>query len=749
MQKAGTYDVPIQQSALSTSTSMDSSDTETQRINVLTPRFTLPPDSIHSTFPADGASAPVTCLPHVVLNDAALLWEYAASIESTALLNRVPWLICLTFELEELRLTEAALNGPKSIFPAPSNPSEKRMQSPTMAVEINIDDMLRINSSQAIAPVLRHVGTDDTTEPKTSVIAIPGALFTSLVTAYDLNGAPKQGQQFCDPSRYALLAHVRRDRESKSSTRSEMSDRDLGIVISHRTGPPNCKAPSMLVSHLLSIEGVAGMPYPLDPEKRVILPSLYSWAHWCVPCENDSRSMDHLGNESGMLRRALPDGTMPAEMIQRLKDGYSMVRLRTITGEETAAFTRGPLAPVAVEYTLENTQANYGSSLQRLDEKLGLVDISYSAAWDLGRSLAIADPAFTAALSRLRRRILQPQTQRMRERESSLDDLMQRLGKMPGVADLPSRNRWKPSDDIKDSTLSTQLDHTASHSITDEAGEERDILPESEDWTTVRQFVFNLLSLRPVPAHYLLTDPSALPQESLRFFHVDRNWTHALIDGALSLANHVERDFDRARDILHKAIQQYARTQHGESKVPAYGFLLRSTVVEQSPDMNVTIESATETPTCAVVRHEVIGPGILLCLLSEPPSSDSYRVTFTQPGYQRSFSVGERLDENQVTISFKPGDGSVPDSDEPTRTYRWTRTKQHDSSPDTLSGPGVVYLWGTEPGLEDTRTLLVDNLAASLYASVQDNRKAATAGGVAIQLSISRKQQLTVYPPNS
>jgi hypothetical protein len=46
-----------------------------------------------------------------------------------------------------------------------------------------------------------------------------------------------------------------------------------------------------------------------------------------------------------------------------------------------------------------------GTDLQILDRGLELMDISYSSGWQLGRTLAIADQAFTAALARLRNHI--------------------------------------------------------------------------------------------------------------------------------------------------------------------------------------------------------------------------------------------------------------------------------------------------------------------------------------------------------
>ena len=41
--------------------------------------------------------------------------------------------------------------------------------------------------------------------------------------------------------------------------------------------------------------------------------------------------------------------------------------------------------------------------------------------------------------------------------------------------------------------------------------------------------------LEQVPFCYLVPDSLLLPPESIRFFYVDRNWTDALIQGALSV----------------------------------------------------------------------------------------------------------------------------------------------------------------------------------------------------------------------
>jgi hypothetical protein len=61
----------------------------------------------------------------------------------------------------------------------------------------------------------------------------------------------------------------------------------------------------------------------------------------------------------------------------------------------------------------------------------------------------------------------------------------------------------------------------------------------------VLRWIYDRLSLASVPSHYLITDASHVPPESLRFFKVDPNWTDALLDGAFSLANDIDRDDDK------------------------------------------------------------------------------------------------------------------------------------------------------------------------------------------------------------
>jgi hypothetical protein len=117
----------------------------------------------------------------------------------------------------------------------------------------------------------------------------------------------------------------------------------------------------------------------------------------------------------------------------------------------------------------------------------------------------------------------------------------------------------------------------------------------NSDWTIVHQWISEKLYLTNIPAHVLIPDPSFLPEESLRFFQIDDAWLDCLIDGALSVANHLERDDDRIRLELKQVYNDYLKNTVADTgvvpQIPGYGFILRSQIVKVMPDMRITVSS--------------------------------------------------------------------------------------------------------------------------------------------------------------
>ena len=118
-------------------------------------------------------------------------------------------------------------------------------------------------------------------------------------------------------------------------------------------------------------------------------------------------------------------------------------------------------------------------------------------------------------------------------------------------------------------------------------------VPKSADWATVLKWVVDKMYLYNIPAHYLIADPTYLPKESIRFFYIDPNWIDALVDGALSVGNHLETKEDVARQAFKNQLNQYFSHPLDDKKhpynpqIPVYGFLLRSGVIQAYPNLEV------------------------------------------------------------------------------------------------------------------------------------------------------------------
>ena len=71
----------------------------------------------------------------------------------------------------------------------------------------------------------------------------------------------------------------------------------------------------------------------------------------------------------------------------------------------------------------------------------------------------------------------------------------------------------------------------------------------------IQRYVEELRLLYYVPLSYIIADEELLPNESLRFFYIDENWTNALVDGALSIGRVTERDAEYDNLLLEQAME--------------------------------------------------------------------------------------------------------------------------------------------------------------------------------------------------
>ncbi|KAI1171804.1 hypothetical protein F4777DRAFT_564071 [Nemania sp. FL0916] len=771
------------------------------------PQFSLPEGSIHSTYPPPGYPDTNRILPHVVLTDPHLPWErlgspsqgtnfelrmrmkaLAAGAEGDYVRNRVPWLVIFSFSQDELRLPPEDLDGSSSIFRNTSDGVTKPVkQSATMTVNMSIDDLWKL-TSDVKTPVTADLGPDSMKESRGDFIFVKPELFTNLFLESNSSGNPTKGSS---PStiQYQYLAHVRKINGQGMALAGVEDTAVFSIVVGNRAGTLDNETPATMCVHLMSIEGIENMAWPSSSHRYVALCSLHSWNYTVLPANtlNVPDAFEQLGSTLDVLRAPeeaiqplrTSDDKLKQLVANRLDDGYTLVRYRTQTGESTVAFYRGPFTPSYVP-PLENlTQSsNSGVDLQVLDKQLGIMDVTYSVAWQVGRTLALGNEGYSAALNRLRSSIhskanAESKLQTVKDVDdtvfrtrsnvlSDIDSVVRSLASIhlgnnddlnPGKpvrnpAFLPggAKRRWQrhrlARSEIPDLSFSSPLikkkypGHAAraardlakstAGDIYDETND-----PLSTDWMIVLSWLLDRMFLSGVPAHCLIPDPTYLEPETLRFFRIDTNWVDALLDGALSLGNHYGDDEDRRaiKQAFNDYINHTPEGQEQAVQIPSYGFYLRSDLVTMFPDLrvevlpdNAALAAAGQTALTGapLLRHEIVTDGIMMAFTDRLPGSDQFSsLVFTQPAHQQRFAVARGLDPTQVKVDIRR-QYTVDQS------IRETDSKRHDALKQIIYKPGDpdnIFSWDATPGsgLNDLRLIWPPRFAAVQLKELQDN----------------------------
>jgi hypothetical protein len=176
--------------------------------------------------------------------------------------------------------------------------------------------------------------------------------------------------------------------------------------------------------------------------------------------------------------------------------------------------------------------------------------------------------------------------------------------------------------------------------------------PDAEMPPYMESFLASLRLLIGVPFDYLAADSRLLPQESIRFFYIDRSWADRLVDGAISVgkigtreqAHHqahaptVQQQLDvseRIVRILQRGLADFttAKTTNDQNPQTAdltTGFLLRSAAVSAWPHMDVRAFSGDVPPgidpgqvdpalMLPLLRLERLSPSVLIALFRGVP----------------------------------------------------------------------------------------------------------------------------------
>jgi hypothetical protein len=562
------------------------------QFSVAGPRFSLDPGLIQSQFPPPKSIGEYyNVLPHIIFNRTTLPWERTVDNSAPSDTEKPKsWMALLLFDkkadagapvvtdltvpvVTDLTVKDLLDTYGQSATPAGNQPEFVRI--------LKRGAQEKAGRGELMLEVGQHPND------RLTVIDVPKQLLWHILPSADEIG---------------FLSHVRTGQSSQNPN----TDAEYPVILCNRLPAPGVLSKGTPASgtgddspvgtestvHLISLEARqplldALQTKPVD-NHLVRFVSLASWSFstlqrnktfsgwlkdaWCP--DKDRTDSNNLGKQAsscaaGVIHTlrmpASSDSDTDAERF--LSQGYVPIRHQTRQGNHLVSWYRSPLLPGRSPGDIPALPVRMSDELVRYFSDVGMFDVTYAAAWELGRMLTLRSKKVSVSLYNWNR----ARAQQVRQNESP-------VGHLPFAPDYS-------------------------------------IAPDSP--ALFSQWFDELVRLNHVPFHYLVPREEMLPANSLRFFQVDLNWLECLIDGAFSIG----------RDSSAQVGQDgWARKVGHVSDGTAYsGFLLRSPLVTGWPHLGV--EAYTEVvpvgdddylpqgiSPAQRLRLDRLGEDVLLCL---------------------------------------------------------------------------------------------------------------------------------------
>ena len=475
-----------------------------KHFTVSSERFTIKPEDVQAVFPPDGSLGDhARALPHVALNRSTLPWERQADTQKKG----IPWLALLLFEDQEK--------------PEP--------------LVVKLGDLQQASNFPAKFPALQLETGQQTDDLVTVIDVRKGLLQAQLSTSAAL----------------ALLTHVR------VGLNVDGSQNELALVLGSRL--PVAGGTSTV--HLVAVEDryVNGsFDYQGTGDEDLIrLVSLKSWSFACIDEKQSFKGLLlNLDHTPGTLR--LPMNDQP-QVEQYLAQGNVLLPHTFRAVGKSASWYHGPLTP-ASNTAEASLPIRSSDELLRYDPTTGLFDISYAAAWEVGRLLALQSKQFSANLYLWKR----THTQQLRQAEQQLLH-----------AYLPTQTQTVDMGEL---------------------------------FQAVNAWCAGLGLLQGIPFNYLVPDERMLPSEALRFFWIDQLWMECLLDGAFSIGRVTTADYVQDQKLVGAGSHPAAVTSNAVT-----GFLLRSDVVSGWPGL-LANGYDSHGKELTLLRMDRLSANVLICL---------------------------------------------------------------------------------------------------------------------------------------
>ena len=453
----------------------------TRKFYVAGERFSLDPKDIYAVYPPDGSlSDHSTILPHLILNRSTLPWERQSDPSNEAL----PWLCLLMFTADEAPIAQT----------------------------ISLGELQQLANAGVKFPSF-DLEPGQTSNDRVLVIDVAKHLLAHLVPSNaDL----------------AYQAHIRQAIADDGSA----TGLERAVILGNRLPGPNQINTVFLVS-LENRYTSEGFDFQQASDADLIrLVVLSSWRFASPPAAQQQFADLMLGlNHSPSNLRLASNANPLAE--RYAAQGYAVLPHSMRQASQSISWYRGPLG--VGQHTAQMTlPALAADSLLAYDSTTGMFDVSYAAAWELGRLMMLQTKQISTSLYTWKRGQIQ----------------QKKSQNIPTARFQPLR--------LQSRSLATAA-------------------PDD-----VQAWFKGLAQLQGVPFNYLVPDETMLPNEAIRFFQLDPNWMACLFDGALSIGRAT------TGDLTHEQALDLPTLLGGLPTVT--GFVLRSAVVAGWP--NIIIEAS-------------------------------------------------------------------------------------------------------------------------------------------------------------
>lgn len=347
---------------------------------VQAPRFALT-GNISSVYPPHTNSGEFSnVLPHVCLNRATLPWERSAQSTSKGLpaagSDQAPWLgLLLLYEtdpavkVQQVTLQDLATPGDNIFFPSFELEYGEKYTDSCLAIDIPVALFNQIAPAKEDLPWLAHVR--------------------------EIQPSIRQSAQYLNKLK---------------QTSSETAPPVLSTVICNRLPQPGSQNVACLVSFenwAAYLPGNDGTQSPSLPPgtTHVRLVLFRQWQFFAINRQQTfSGYLMNLNKQDGQYSGSLLQLPVTADISEEdkaINNAFNMgmvpLNHHTRQGDQTVSWYKGPFLPYLPSGSI-TTPVNGPDTCTNYNPDTGMFDVSYAAAWQLGRLLALQNGHFATTL---------------------------------------------------------------------------------------------------------------------------------------------------------------------------------------------------------------------------------------------------------------------------------------------------------------------------------------------------------------